>query len=87
MTTVKQVEWQAELAGHLGRKVATADEAREIFKIGTWYYSVEETLSNLGLPPNCEDQRAGFLVKKTDGKTYELTFEERGGSSPQGWAG
>ena len=77
MTTVKQVEWQAERAGRLGRKVAT-EEAREIFKIGTWYDSVEETLANLGLPPNCEDQRAGFLVKKTDGKTYELTFEEIG---------
>ena len=35
MTTVKQVEWQAEMADRLGRKVATAEEAREIFKIGT----------------------------------------------------
>ena len=87
MTTVKQVEWQAEMADRLGRKVATAEEAREIFKIGTWYNSVEETLANLGLPPNREDHQVGFLVKQTDGKLFELTSEEIGGRSPHGWAG
>ena len=87
MTTAKQVEWQSEMAVRLGRKVATGEEAREIFKIGTWYDSVEETLANLGLPPNREDHRAGFQVKKTDGKNYELTSEDIGGRSPHGWAG
>ena len=87
MTTAKQVEWQSEMAVRLGRKVATGEEAREIFKIGTWYDSVEQTLANLGLPPNREDHRAGFQVKKTDGKNYELTSEDIGGRSPHGWAG
>ena len=40
------------LCKEFGRKVATADEARKIMKIGVWYNSVEETLNNLGLPPN-----------------------------------
>ncbi len=87
MTTVKQVEWQAEMAGRLGRKVATAEEAREVFKIGTWYNSVAETLANLGLPPNREDHQRGFLVKETDGKAYELSSDDIGGRSPKGWAG
>jgi hypothetical protein len=51
-----------------GRKVATADEAREILKVGVWYNSVEETLMNLGLPPNRRDGEKGFLVWDTDGK-------------------
>ena len=46
MSTVKQVEWQVQLARQLGREIATAYEARQIFKIGTWYNSVEETLSS-----------------------------------------
>ena len=32
--------------------IATGDDARRIMKIGTWYDTVEETLFNLGLPPN-----------------------------------
>ena len=44
MTTVKQIEAIANLSERFGRKVATADEARKIMKIGVWYDSVEETL-------------------------------------------
>ncbi len=46
----------------LGREVATGDEARQILKIGTWYDSREETLVNLGLPPNREGGQLGFIV-------------------------
>lgn len=44
----------------LGREVASADEARRILKIGTWYNSVEETLDALGLPPNRKGGQMGF---------------------------
>jgi uncharacterized protein (DUF849 family) len=68
MTSVQQVEQVVRLAKELDRKIATADEAREILKIGTWYNSPEETLANLGLPPNRKDGQLGFIVKETDGR-------------------
>ena len=67
MTTLQQIEGVVSLSERFGRKVATADEAREIMKIGVWYDSVEETLKNLGLPPNRGDDDRGF-VWETDGK-------------------
>jgi hypothetical protein len=51
-----------------GRKVATAEEARQIMKISVTYNSVEETLQNLGLPPNRKEGERGFMVWPTDGK-------------------
>jgi hypothetical protein len=66
--TVKQVEWAVKTSEQFGRKVATADEARKIMKIGVWYNTVEETLSNLGLPPNRAADQKGFLVHDTDGR-------------------
>jgi uncharacterized protein (DUF849 family) len=67
-TTVKQIEQMVRLSEGYGRKIATAEEARQIFKIGTWYNSVEETLQKLGLPPNREVGQRGFLTWETDGK-------------------
>ena len=67
-TTVQQIEGAARICEEFGRKVATAEEARQIMKIGVWYDSVEETLHNLGLPPNRRDGQQGFLVWETDGK-------------------
>lgn len=70
MTSVQQVEQVVRLANELGRKVATADEARQMLKIGTWYHSPDETLANLGLPPNRKDGQLGFIVKETDGRLH-----------------
>ena len=67
-TSVQQVEGAVRICEEFGRKVATAEEAREIMKVGVWYNSVEETLMNLGLPPNRRDGDKGFLVWPTDGK-------------------
>jgi hypothetical protein len=39
-------EAAVRLSEQFGRKVASADEAREIMKIGVWYDSVDETLQN-----------------------------------------
>jgi hypothetical protein len=60
MTTVKQIEAVVGLSERFGRPVATAAEAREIMKIGVWYDSVEETLQNLGMPPNREGGQEGL---------------------------
>ena len=70
MTSVEQVEQVVRIANELGRKVATADEARQMLKIGTWYNSPDETLANLGLPPNRKDGQLGFIVKETDGRLH-----------------
>jgi uncharacterized protein (DUF849 family) len=77
-TTVQQVEGAVRICREFGRKVATAEEAREIMKIGVWYNSVEETLRNLGLPPSRRDGQKGFLVWDTDGKK---TVAKTGGDS------
>ncbi len=67
-TTVQQIEGAVRICKEFGRKVATAEEARQIMKVGVWYDSIEETLHNLGLPPNRADGRTGFLLWETEGK-------------------
>ncbi|MCX5542803.1 3-keto-5-aminohexanoate cleavage protein [Paraburkholderia sp. CNPSo 3076] len=52
MTSVQQVEQYVRLARELRREVATGKEAREIYRIGTWYDSVDETLAANGMAPN-----------------------------------
>lgn len=68
ITTVQQIEAVVRLSQQFGRKVATAEEARRIMKVGVWYDSAEETLKNLGLPPNRAGGEPGFMVWETDGK-------------------
>ncbi len=67
-TSVKQIEGVVRICKEFGRKVATADEARKIMKVGVWYNSVDETLQHLGLPPNPTSHNPGFQVWETDGK-------------------
>ena len=74
MTSVEQIEQVVQMAKLLERKVATGDEARQILKIGVWYGSVDETLANLGLPPNRKDGQLGFIVKDTDGHLVAPSF-------------
>jgi hypothetical protein len=62
MGTVKQIEKLARISRELGREIATSEQAREIHKIGVWYDTVEETLFNLGLPPNRKAGQQGFQV-------------------------
>ena len=78
MTSVQQVEQVVRIAKELGRKVATGEEARQILKIGTWYNSPDETLANLGLPPNRKDGQLGFIVKETDGRLHPSTGSSDG---------
>jgi uncharacterized protein (DUF849 family) len=71
-TTVQQIETLRTIADQLGRKVATGDDVRRIMKIGTMYDTVEETLFNLGLPPNRPEGHPGFLVYDTDGRIPQV---------------
>ena len=57
MTSVQQIEQLVRIASELGREVATGKEAREIYKIGVQYNSVDETLAQLGMAPNREPGR------------------------------
>ena len=75
-TSVQQVEGVVRLCKEFGRKVATAEEARKIMKIGIWYDSVEETLHNLGLPPNRVGGQPGFLVQTDGRKTAGVTISD-----------
>ncbi|WP_416052916.1 3-keto-5-aminohexanoate cleavage protein [Cupriavidus basilensis] len=63
MSTVKQIEQLVRIASEFGRKVATAQEAREIQKIGVFYDTVEETLAANGFAPNRNGGNQGFLRK------------------------
>jgi uncharacterized protein (DUF849 family) len=68
ITSVQMIEKNVRIAKELGRPIATAEEAHRILKIGIWYKTVEETLFNLGLPPNRPEGQKGFLVYDTDGR-------------------
>lgn len=52
MTSVEQVEQCVRIAKELGREIASGAEARQIYKIGTWYQDADETLAKLGMAPN-----------------------------------
>jgi uncharacterized protein (DUF849 family) len=79
MGTVSQVEKLVRIARELGREIATPEQARESHKIGTWYNSVEETLFNLGLPPNRRDGQQGFQVYPSAMLPTERSTEPEGG--------
>ena len=52
MGTVEQIEQLVRIAKECGRPVANAKEAREIYKIGTFYKNADETLAENGFAPN-----------------------------------
>jgi len=62
-TSVQQIERMVRTARELGREVATGQEARAIYQIGTQYQSAEETLAKLGLPPNRDKGRRGVPMR------------------------
>jgi hypothetical protein len=70
MTTIQMIERHVRMARELGRPIATAEQARQMLKIGVTYKSTEETLANLGLPPNRHPGHQGFMVHETDGKFH-----------------
>jgi uncharacterized protein (DUF849 family) len=52
MGTVRQVEQLVRIAREAARPVASAKEARRIYRIGTFYRSAEETLAANGFAPD-----------------------------------
>jgi len=44
----------------LGREVATAKDAREIYRIGETYADADETLAKAGYAPNRRPGQVGF---------------------------
>lgn len=60
MTTVEQIEQLVRLSREFGREVANGQEAREIYKIGTFYENADETLAKNGFAPNRKPGQVGF---------------------------
>ncbi|VVO19590.1 3-keto-5-aminohexanoate cleavage protein [Pseudomonas fluorescens] len=51
-SSVQQIEQTVRVAHELGREIATGQQAREIYRIGVQYQSIEETLLANGMAPN-----------------------------------
>ena len=67
LETVREGE-RKRIARELYREVATGEQAREIYQIGTQYKSADETLAKLGYSPNRQPgERGGIddLVEKS----------------------
>ncbi|MFO1081021.1 MAG: 3-keto-5-aminohexanoate cleavage protein [Reyranellaceae bacterium] len=62
MSSVQQVEQMVRIARELHREVASGEDARRIYQIGTRYGSTDETLARLGYPPNRQRGERGTPV-------------------------
>ncbi|MBV2132564.1 3-keto-5-aminohexanoate cleavage protein [Pseudomonas sp. MAP12] len=60
MTTVEQIEQLVRISREFGRDIANGQEAREIYKIGTFYKDADETLAKNGFAPNRKPGQVGF---------------------------
>ncbi|MCY1280227.1 3-keto-5-aminohexanoate cleavage enzyme [compost metagenome] len=60
MGTVEQIEQLVRIAKEMGREVANGKDAREIYKIGTFYKDADETLAQNGFAPNRKPAQKGF---------------------------
>ena len=52
MSSVKQIEQLVRISREFGREVANAREARQIYRIGEFYKSADDTLARNGFAPN-----------------------------------
>ena len=59
MTSVQQIEKAVRISRELYREVATGEQARVIYQIGTHYKSTDETLTRLGYGPNRQTGQRG----------------------------
>jgi hypothetical protein len=66
MSSVEQIKQLVRIAAEFGRPIATAQQAREILKIGVFYDTVEESLHENGFAPNRNGGHQGFLRKPLD---------------------
>lgn len=61
MSSVKQIEQLVRIARECGREVANGQEARQIYRIGTFYEGADQTLAANGFAPNRKPGQRGFL--------------------------
>jgi len=52
MSSVKQIEQLVRISHEFGREIASAREARQIYRIGEFYRNADETLARNGFAPN-----------------------------------
>ncbi len=62
MSSVEQIEQLVRLSREFGRDIASCAEAREIYRIGTFYRDADQTLAANGFAPN-RKPAAGGAVK------------------------
>jgi uncharacterized protein (DUF849 family) len=60
ITSVQQIEQLVRIANELGRAVASGKEARDTYRIGEYYTSVDEALGKIGFAPNRKPGQVGF---------------------------
>lgn len=70
-SSVQQIQQTVRIAHELGREVANGKEAREIYRIGVQYNSIEETLLANGMAPN---RKVG--QKAVPQRTGETIFDQ-----------
>ncbi|MGY0487984.1 3-keto-5-aminohexanoate cleavage protein [Streptomyces sp. WG-D5] len=66
MSSVRQVEQMVAIADAVGREVASGPEAREIYRLGEWYGSTDETLAQLGMVPNRRPGQRGSMLRSVE---------------------
>ena len=57
---IEQIEQLVRIAREFGREVANGEDARRIYKIGTFYQNAEQTLAANGFAPNRQPGQVGF---------------------------
>ena len=62
-STVKQIEQLVRISQEFGRDIATAQQARDICKIGVFYETADEALAANGFAPNRNGGNQGYLHK------------------------
>jgi uncharacterized protein (DUF849 family) len=63
-TSVQQIEKMVRIARELNRDIATDEDARRIYQIGTRWGSADETLKRLGMPPNRTQAQRGVPLRR-----------------------
>jgi uncharacterized protein (DUF849 family) len=63
MSSVKQIEQLVRISRECGREIASGREAREIYRIGEFYASADETLARNGFAPNRKLKRHSALQR------------------------
>ena len=61
MGSVEQIEQLVRMSREFGREIATAQDARRIYRIGTFYGSADETLAANGFAPNPKPKKLGVV--------------------------